>query len=561
MQAKPKFLHIFLVTLVASLLLSACTGGGDTGSTWFNLPSLKVKVQEDGTAKVYGLPVNQVVLPPEVIQQLQAADVQNVDLRVGYNGVHAYIDGEDMPYLAWDEEGVGTLQDIVKAQPDIPNAGMIASALPWLRKVGLGASIVVPAASGQQARDIPNWKGETEVTPETAENPIGPMTFGGLAFDDQGQASIQGMPLSELEEALDTSFGLQLDPSLIAMLKSVGGDSIGVSTNPNGIALSLGDKALPGLAYDSASLDRAIGVAGAFVDEATAGTLNQVAAILPNAEVNTVVSLTGEPLVETELAKIPVEINDDGTLNVFGLPVTSEPVLDPEILAQLQDANIQQLDVDINEEGLSLAANGKALPSIGWDEESMTTLAGIVGPLAGISPELIDTGLSMVSNTGIQASVALPVTAGAAKIDIPDEIDMTMTPADLGDMSAPTIHATAVFDKDGSLKELAGLSAASLAALGVSDIALPPETAATLADLGAEEIRVFSEPNKLIVSLDGSDALTINHDEKSLANALELATPFLADTPLADPYLNEMLSELILPLVPAADLDITLNLE
>ena len=151
MQTKPKFLHIFLVTLVASLLLSACTGGGSSGSTWFNLPSVKVKVQEDGTAKVYGLPVNQVLLPPEALAQLQAGNVQNVDLRAGYNGVHAYVNGEDMPYLAWDEESVGTLQDIVKAQPDIPNAGMIASALPWLRKIGLGASLAIPAAGGQQA--------------------------------------------------------------------------------------------------------------------------------------------------------------------------------------------------------------------------------------------------------------------------------------------------------------------------------------------------------------------------------------------------------------------------
>ena len=146
MQAKPKFLHIFLVTLVASLFLSACTGGGDSGSTWFNLPSVKVKVQEDGTAKVYGLPVNSVVLQPEVVAQLQAADVQQLELRTGYNGVHAYVNGEDMPYLAWDQESVGTLQDIVKAQPDIPRAGMIASALPWLRKVGAGATIQLPAA-------------------------------------------------------------------------------------------------------------------------------------------------------------------------------------------------------------------------------------------------------------------------------------------------------------------------------------------------------------------------------------------------------------------------------
>jgi len=47
MQAKPKILKIFLVALMASLVLGAC-GGGTTGSTWFNLPSIPVKIGADG---------------------------------------------------------------------------------------------------------------------------------------------------------------------------------------------------------------------------------------------------------------------------------------------------------------------------------------------------------------------------------------------------------------------------------------------------------------------------------------------------------------------------------
>ncbi len=562
MQAKPKLLHVFLVALVASLILGACTGGGSTGSTWFNTPSVKVRVQEDGTAKVYGLPVNSVVLPPELVQQLQAAGVQKLDVRVGYNGVHVYANGEELPYLAWDEDAVKTLQDVIKSQPNIPNADMIAKALPWLRKVGVGVALNLPPAGGEQPANIPKWKGETEITPETPENVIGPMTIGGLAFDDQGNASIQGVPVSELEKALGASLGLSMDPATVAMLKGLGADTIDIKLTPNGVSLMLGDKPLPGVAYDSATLERAVKLADAFVDEQTADTLNKVAGILPNAEVETVISLTGEPAVETELAKIPVEVNDDGTISVFGLPAGADAVIDPDTLAKLQGANIQHLDLNIDENGIAVAANGQKLPTIGWNDESLQTLADIIGPMAGMSPDLIETVLGMVRNTGIQAGVALPVAPGERAIDVPDEIDMTMTPPDLGDMAPPTIHAVAKFSKDGELKEFGGLSADALAALGVSGIALPPDVMATLDDLGAQDIEIKSEPNKLIIYLDGAEALTINNDVESLANAIELAIPFMGeDSPLADPALKQLLTEQILPLIPAMDLDVSVEIE
>jgi len=561
MQAKPKLVHVFLVALVASVILGACTGGGSTGSTWFNTPSIKVRVQEDGTAKVYGLPVNNVVLPPQMVQQLQASGVEKLDVRAGYNGVHVYANGEELPYLAWDENAVKTLQEVIKSQPNIQNADMIAKALPWLRKVGMGAALFIPPASGEPTK-IPNWKGETEVTPETPENVIGPMTIGALAFDEQGNASIQGTPVSELETALGASLGLAMNPNTIAMLKSLGADAIGVKLTPNGIDLKLGDKPLPGLAYDSATLERAVGLAGAFVDEQTANTLKTVAEVLPNADVETVISLTGEPVVETELAKIPVAVNDDGTLSVFGLPVGSEPVVDPEMMALLQKANIQHLDLDINAEGVAVAANGGKLPTIGWNEDSLQTLAGIIGPMTGMSPDLIGSALDMVRDTGIQASVGLPPAAGESAIEVPDEVDMSMTPPDLGDMAPPTFRSVAKFDKGGQLQEFGGLSANSLAALGVSGVSLPPDAMATLNDLGAQNIEIKSEPNKLILYLDGAEALTINNDAESLSNALDLATPFLGeDSPLANPALNQLLREQILPLIPGLDLDVTVEIE
>ncbi len=550
MQARLKTLPVFLVGLATMLLLSAC-GGGDTGSTWFNVPSVPVQVEEDGSASLYGFNLGPVV-DAAMVDQLQAAGVDKLDVRVGYEGIQPYLDGEALPYVGWDQGSVENLQEIVETAPNIPNAGLISRALPMLRTFGLGAALKLPGGE-----NIPNWDGtESTVDPAAAgEVAIGPMEIGGLAFDDQGAASFAGIPLAAL------GADVALPPALLATLNQLGVDKLTIDTDPSGVTLGYNDKTLPGLKFSEESLGRMLGVAGAFVDDETRATLEQIAPILTASDINLDVSLTGEPAGETTLGKVPVTIQDDGNLAVFGLPVTTEPVIDAATLGQLQEANIQQLDVAVGEAGLNLAANGVKLPSISWTDESLETLAGIVAPMAGIDPGLIDSALGIARNSGLSASVAVPMASGAEAIEVPEDIDFTFAPPEMGDLSAPLIRLEATLGSDGSLVEAAGLDAATLAALGVSGPMVPAETMATLAALGASEIKIVGEPNNLKLLLDGNEALSIAHDAESLSAALDLATAFQSDSPLADPALNALLKDVVLPLIPGSNLDVTINLQ
>ncbi len=81
MQARAKILIILVIALIVSLVLVG-RGGGTSGSTWFNLPSVKVNVQENGTAKVFGFNVNSQILQPAMIQQLQTANIQKLEIRI-----------------------------------------------------------------------------------------------------------------------------------------------------------------------------------------------------------------------------------------------------------------------------------------------------------------------------------------------------------------------------------------------------------------------------------------------------------------------------------------------
>jgi hypothetical protein len=97
MQAKPKILKVFLVALIASLLLGACYGG-DSGRVWFNLPSLPLRLDSNGAATIYGLPAG-AILPAAQVQQFQSGDIQKLEARTGYNGVHVELNGDDLPFL------------------------------------------------------------------------------------------------------------------------------------------------------------------------------------------------------------------------------------------------------------------------------------------------------------------------------------------------------------------------------------------------------------------------------------------------------------------------------
>lgn len=541
MQVTPKILKIFVVALIVSLTLAAC-GGGTTGSTWFNLPSVPIKIQSDDSVTVFGQPI---LYNSGLLAQLQSADIQKLEVRIGYNGIHIYTNGNQLPYVAWDAESMATVQEIVRNTPQIPSAGLVANLLPVLRQIGLGVSVVQADAD---VSGFARWSGETSTNPAPVEEgaAIGPFQLGGIAFDEAGNLSIGSMSAETLGLG-----GPLLDANTLGLLRSYGMDNVEIATAPDGIKLSMNGSPLPGIAYDSTSLGNVMPLVQGFAPD-LAPTLSSVLPLLPNTELNVAVSFTGEPVGGLQLSDVPVALNDDGTLSVFGMAMGATPVVPVETIAQLQAAGVEQLNVEISGEGVFLASNGQTLPTITWTPENMQTLAGIVAPLAGIDPEMIANGMALIEETGaIKAAVAMPGVAPSTT-----EINKTLTTPSAEGIQAPVIHADAVYS-GGSIQSVGGLPEGALPGI---PLALPPNVTGILDGLDAQELALVSAPGKLNLLLDGSTALTINYDDASLATALNVAGPFLAGTPLENPAVATLVEEQILPLVPIADLDITMAL-
>jgi hypothetical protein len=473
---------------------------------------------------------------------LQAAQVEKLETRIGYNGVHVYADGADLPYIAWNADSVTTLQDVLRQMPNIPNNNLIANLLPWLRTFGVGVAINLPGAES-----APRWSGETAVTAEQPETTIGPFRLGGVAFDETGALHIGNIPGSQLGLA-----GPLLDPNTLNTLQSLGLDQLQVTTNPNGINLAMNGQPLPGIAYDSQRLAAVQPIVGALAP-AVAPTLETVLPTIQSTQIDASVSFNG-PTAEPaaiELGAVPVKLNTDGTLNAFGVAVPGV-TLPADLMQKLQAAGVQTLNVDVGQEGLFLAANGQTLPTITWTPETLATLGTVVAPLTGMSPELITNALNLINQSGgLQANIAVGEGEPTAA-----EINRTLSPPATAE-GAPVMRLNATV-QDGTIQSVEGLG--NLTDLGVGPVTLPPNVMQILQGLNAQQVQINTDPGVVNLLVNGNTALTLNWDQTSLTTALQLATPFLAGTPLEDPNVARLVQEQILPLLPGADVDVTLNL-
>ena len=550
MQAKRTFLPILLVVVFVVFVIAACSAGASgQDKTWFNLPSVPVDIDASGAASVYGIGVTQ--LPPEQVQLIQSLG-EKVELRAGANGIHVYIDGQDQPYIAWNAESAANLQDLLSS---VPAAAPAAPVIPWLRQIGLGAAVSVPPVSGS-AKQIPAWRGETVISPQAPATEMPPLSLG-VSFDDTGAGSIGGIPGNLLAPLTGGANPLQLDPGLLAQLKGFGIENLGIQTTPGGLELNVNGAQMPSLAYDASYLERLTGLLPSLpgVDAMTAGLVSGIAGQLPNMNLGLNVDLSGQP-VDLKLSDLPVKLGDDGSLQVLGLAIPGV-TLPMETLQPLRDLGVSQLALNASTEAINIAVDGKALPRIRFAPDSMATVAGIVGSQTGLPPALLDAGLNtLLKDGGITTRIALSgeVDQSAAPAEA------TFAPAELGDMAAPVIRAK-VGVKAGQIVSIGDLSAEQLAQLGVTLPALPPNVMQILSDLDAQTVDIVNTPNNLSIKVNGAELMSIDYDAASLATALELAKPYLAGTPLEDPAVMQLIQEQILPIAPAADVNVQITVE
>ena len=470
--------------------------------------------------------------------------IRSLEVRLGYNGIHIYMDGQELPYIYWDEDSATELAGIV----DQMNLGLPVSAdtlFSLVRQFGFGVRLALSS-------DRPNfrWSGETYYTPsEAPANVVGPINLSGLAFDDSGAVSVDGVNLSAL--------GVPpiLDVGTLSLLSSLGAESLRISTTPNTLDIAMNGNALPGLAYDAESLAAGLELARILLAEDVA-TLDMVETYLPQLpalDLVIEVSFTGSPVGSTQLGPLHIDVAEDGNLSVFGLPLGTD-LLSADALAPLTDVGITQLDVQISSTGIALAGNGTVLPTISWKAAGLDLVDGLTGG-SGTIPGVLTLVEALSADGPMGVVLTLPGSGGEVGAN-PFE-GHSFAAADLGGAFPPTLRLN-VEVEDGSITYVSGIE---LEALGMSGMALPDAVLSMMAENGVTMVTLATSPNLMDVLLDGEVALSIGYDEAALNALMDLLPGLMGETLSDQSTLLEFVAVQMLPMVVGSDAIVTVQLK
>lgn len=542
---RPFRVKTLLILCVASLLLGAC-GGGSTGSTWFNLPSVTLRVGDDGDSiRTFGLNVGSLSAfgIKDIMDSLAASGTDTLEVRIGYNGIHVYANGQDLPYIHWDEDSAAALADVLNAVAlQSGTAGADAHDLVnLLRFIGVGVRIQLTDSPAER------WRGETSFTPENApEEIVGPLDLSGVAFDGAGNMTLDGVDLGML--------GLPplLDAATLQMLSSLGAETLSVQVTPNTLDLALNGNALPSLAYDTESLAAGLELARALLadDPDTLGLVETLLPSLPAMDLTVQVSFTGEAVGGTTLGALHVDVSEAGELSVLGLPLGAD-LLPAATLAPLTDAGVHRLDLQINGSEIALAQNGQVMPTITLHENGRGLIAQIAGdPNVPNILALLD---SLTASAPLELVLTLPGDTSDPAAASP-LADLSFAPAELGELNRPVLRLPVTVD-GGQLTSIGGLDPS---ALGMSDPIMLP--LGPLADAGIDSLTVKTTTNRMDIMTDGQDALSLAYDEMALQGLLGLVSAMTGGPLGGNAAMETFIMDVLLEMVVVADAELTLDM-
>ncbi|MCU0507852.1 MAG: hypothetical protein MUC34_05560 [Anaerolineae bacterium] len=122
----------------------------------------EVKYDEQGVPSILGISARDlqslglnanVALAPSVLAQLQANNVQHVQLSSRSNGMYMWVNGSPLPAIAWDNSALqNALQVYEQMNPGVPKAylDLIRTFVPMLAQTDVSVMVHFPVAAGAE---------------------------------------------------------------------------------------------------------------------------------------------------------------------------------------------------------------------------------------------------------------------------------------------------------------------------------------------------------------------------------------------------------------------------
>jgi hypothetical protein len=303
----------------------------------------------------------------------------------------------------------------------------------------------------------------------------------------------------------------------------------------------------------------------------------------PRAGGGELIAAAGAEDTVIDLPALYVDFAADGAASVGGTPVSQLSSLvgvdlsmlnqSPSAIAALTGLNIQHIQINNTDHGLDILVNGRKVPSLGWDEESLSGVGALVG---GLLPVDMAQALPLLSQTGTGVVLRFPVAAGQEALPLVDpdaEASAAAARAAVESIAAiPAIQATVQYNEDGTWTVEGRGPDEYEAIVPLADFGVPrgwavfnlrPMHIQGLRGAGVSQLNIASDAEGITIGINGSMLPTITWGEGELENVLQLA----ADSGLLasltggsmDPQMVMDLVTPILPMVRAANVNLTIN--
>lgn len=297
-----KIVLLLSMLLVAGLVLAGCgprAGGGELAANAspedivIDLPAIYLDVNTEGQTSIGGTPLAQLGSQLGVdlsaaaqfdkawINHLTVTNIQHMQLDNTPNGIMLLVNGEPIPSLGWDGDALVATADTLNMLG--ANVGpQISKLLPIIRALGIGVVVRVPVVEGSSLIPLVVQgdasaaalakKAQEEYLKAVGTPPVVRVTLNYAADGTFTVADISGTDLASMNIPVQS---LNLPAAQVERMTQLGIKKLSLSSNSQGIFISINDKTLPHITWDNGEVNHVLKLA------AQMGFLNQIQGYSP----------------------------------------------------------------------------------------------------------------------------------------------------------------------------------------------------------------------------------------------------------------------------------------
>lgn len=243
------------------------------------------------------------------------------------------------------------------------------------------------------------------------------------------------------------------------------------------------------------------------------------------------------------LPRIVLTADENGRLGLDGLPPALLGMfgldsllgqVNPALVAQMQQANIQHLELRDTGDGLAIMVNGMPLPRLEWGEEGIQQLGDVLYLLGGQSEglqQLLTRLAPVIQRLGLSVAIKFPVAAGAAELPFATDEVALAAPRSL-DVDPSMVAKFEVKYDDQGVPSIMGVSARDIAALtgnSALPLALSPDVIARAQAANIQNMQVTTGPTGVSLYLNGVPVPKLVWDQDMVGNVIDVASQMNPD--------------------------------